>query len=151
MAPTWNGFSLLWNGCKHFDEQRLKWEVERAIIIEKKWNILLWRHHNLSLLKWLARFTSFAQFHFECYFWLLSTVFDHLLKFCYYEIEHLSKTPCSNTVWANFVLKWTELSCQNHFRVFCRIILLMVCNFRRCLKLNDIYVHSKNVNNSNWL
>ena len=38
-----------------------------------------------------ARFTSFAQFIFERYFWLLSTFFDHWLNFCYYEIEHLSK------------------------------------------------------------
>ena len=59
----------------------------------------------------IARFTSFAQFKFEYDFGLLSTFFEQFLSFCYYEIEHLSKKTCSNTIWANFVLKWTELIC----------------------------------------
>ena len=54
-----------------------------------------------------------SSFHFICsiHFWALlsSTLFDHLLKIYYYGIEHVSKKTCSNTIWANFVLKWTEL------------------------------------------
>ena len=37
--------------------------------------------------------------------------------------------------WHKPLLKWL---CQNHIEVLSRI-LLMVCNFRRCLKLNDTY------------
>ena len=45
-----------------------------------------------------GRFTSFAQLLLEDDFGLLSTFFEHFLSFCYYEIEHLSKKTCSNTV-----------------------------------------------------
>ena len=85
------------------------WEPCRRSLLYPKADFL-W--HNVPKHEMIARFTSFAQFIFERYSWLLSTFFDPLLKFCYYEIERLSKKKCSNTNWANFVLKWIELMCQ---------------------------------------
>ena len=123
-AKLWPIWGLIWPKFGQFSMQNYLWAISEYytnqilyfVKLQIPFIITPWKNILRTFINCItARFTSFAQFTFEHDFGLLSKFFEHFLSFCYYEIEHLSKKTCSNTIWANFVLKWTELTCSKKF------------------------------------